>query len=290
MKKTDKNDKPNFYKPYKDYFILDLFSFINDEVKTRTFRELARYLGGSKQFVYREKKKEYFLSAASELSSKIEFRHFGVFFNYQLNFKEQICFVSNNALINIIDTFSFKKLKSEDRISVMSNEFNCIHELKEYNIIEIDESEAYIDAFIHISGDPSVFNNVIINEISNYLIFTFLTEAAEDLKKVSEENTRVTLYNLTQNSINLSEAKDVNKIRYLIELGVLDFLKTKAIVHSNNALASAVSGITGIKQTTAQPYINAYFTDTVKNNPLSNTKEMEKIKHTLNKLGYIKGE
>ena len=286
--KIETNDKPNFYKPYRDYYILDLFDFINNEVKAKTLTELGRYLVKSKEFVYPEKKKEYFLSAANELCDKIEIRYFGVFFNYQLKFKEQICFVSNSALLHIIDTFSPEKLKSKHRISVLGRELDYINEFKGYNVYHINEADEYVDAFIHIAGNPDTLENVIINEISNYLVFIFLTESAEDLKKVSEENTRLTLHDLTQNSIDLSETKDINKIRYLIELGVLEFIKTKAIAHSHNSIASLISGITGIKQTTVQPYINAYFTDTKKNNPLSNTKEMDKIKNTLNKLGRIK--
>ena len=150
------------------------------------------------------------------------------------------------------------------------------------NILEL------IDGIESIKGRELLTNNLLT-------VFTYpfslpqrnqLQEKKQILQNIlDKENEAVKI-----DSIDLSESKGIDKIRYLIELGVLDFLKTKAIVHSNNALASAVSGITGVKQTTVQPYINAYFTDTFKNNPLSNAKEMDKIKHTLNKLGYIKDE
>jgi hypothetical protein len=86
--------------------------------------------------------------------------------------------------------------------------------------------------------------------------------------------------------INLSDTKDINKVRFLIELGIVDYLKDNVFEHSNNAVASALSGVTGIKRETLQSYINAYLTETGKNNPAKNTKEMNKIRQTLNQLGF----
>lgn len=58
-------------------------------------------------------------------------------------------------------------------------------------------------------------------------------------------------------SVDLSDTSAVEKIIYLNELGIIDFLRTKSKAGiSNSSLASILSGITGIKADTLKPSLN----------------------------------
>lgn len=96
----------------------------------------------------------------------------------------------------------------------------------------------------------------------------------------------------TQNNyIDLSDSKGTEKIIMLNELGILDFLREKKPFNvSTNALASAISGLTGIEQKTVQSYINPIFSKDVnqKNNPLNSKKTVSKINQKLISIGYNK--
>lgn len=87
-----------------------------------------------------------------------------------------------------------------------------------------------------------------------------------------------------------SDSSGAEKIVFLYELGVLDFLfKTLPFSTSINKLAQVISAFTGIKQTTAQSYLNPIFSigvDQAKS-PLSE-KNIKSVTEKLMKMGYIK--
>lgn len=89
--------------------------------------------------------------------------------------------------------------------------------------------------------------------------------------------------------IDNSDTKATEKIIYLKELGVLDFLLTKEPFNaSTNALANVLSTITGERANTLQPYLNPIINPTAgqKKNALNNTKNVEKIKQSLISSGF----
>lgn len=89
--------------------------------------------------------------------------------------------------------------------------------------------------------------------------------------------------------LDLSDSNAVEKIIYLNELGIIDFLRTKAKAGiSNGGLASVLSGITGVKPETLKPSLNRLSNnDTAdKNHPYSTQKTVDKIKIFLTKLGF----
>jgi len=90
-------------------------------------------------------------------------------------------------------------------------------------------------------------------------------------------------------SLDLSNTNGIEKIIYLEKLGILDFLRDKEpFKSSTNRLATAISAITGIPKGTAQPYLNPIVSPGAKqkNNPLNSIKKVEKIEHTLIKIGF----
>jgi len=90
-------------------------------------------------------------------------------------------------------------------------------------------------------------------------------------------------------TIDYSETKGTEKIIFLKQLGILDHLKEKQPFDmSTNALASAISGFTGIKAGTVQSYINPINNPTTdqKNNPLNTEKAVQKVNNKLLSIGY----
>lgn len=89
--------------------------------------------------------------------------------------------------------------------------------------------------------------------------------------------------------LDLSDTSAVEKIIYLNELGVIDFLRTKTKMGvSNGGLASVLSGITGIKAETIKPSLNRLSNNDIIDNkhPYYTTKTVDKIKTLLIKLGF----
>ena len=89
--------------------------------------------------------------------------------------------------------------------------------------------------------------------------------------------------------LDLSDAKEVEKIIYLNELGIIDFLRTKTKAGiSNNSLASILSGITGTKADTIKPSLNRLSSNDKLDNrhPYYNDKTVAKVRTFLAKLGF----
>ena len=89
--------------------------------------------------------------------------------------------------------------------------------------------------------------------------------------------------------LDLSDAKEVEKIIYLNELGIIDFLRTKTKAGiSNNSLASILSGITGTKADTIKPSLNRLSSNDKLDNrhPYYNDKTVAKVRTFLTKLGF----
>lgn len=93
-----------------------------------------------------------------------------------------------------------------------------------------------------------------------------------------------------QPSPDFSEDTDnKEKLILLNELGVIDFLKSKAPFNTSvNALATALSGILGIKQKTLQSYLNPMLNPTAgqRNNPYENKELEQKARQKLISIGY----
>ncbi len=91
-----------------------------------------------------------------------------------------------------------------------------------------------------------------------------------------------------ETDFDLSDTKSTEKIIYLHELGILDFLEKNGFNYSKNSLATVISAFTGIKQETAQSYLNPINNSSSiqKNNPLNRKKNVEKIRKKLNDLGF----
>lgn len=82
-----------------------------------------------------------------------------------------------------------------------------------------------------------------------------------------------------------------DKIRFLHEFGILDFLHSHHPFNTSiNSLAKALSYITGEQQSAIQSAINPIFNSKAsdKNNPLNSVKKMENVRNKVGNLGFIK--
>jgi hypothetical protein len=89
--------------------------------------------------------------------------------------------------------------------------------------------------------------------------------------------------------IDLSDTSAVEKIIYLNELGIIDYLRNNTTTGiSNNSLASVLSGITGIKPKTISPSLNRLTKKDVEDNkhPYYKSETVQKVKTFLTKLGF----
>lgn len=90
-------------------------------------------------------------------------------------------------------------------------------------------------------------------------------------------------------SIDYSDNSSAEKIVFLHELGILDFLRTRQpLGMSTNKLAEIISSFTGINQTTAQSYLNPIYSRKVdtKNTPLTE-KNLKLAHEKLVKMGFV---
>lgn len=84
--------------------------------------------------------------------------------------------------------------------------------------------------------------------------------------------------------LDLCDTTAVEKIIYLNELGIIDFLRTKPeFIGSVNLMATVLSAITGIKATTLQPSLNRLTSNDTddKNHPYKTQKTVGKVRQTL---------
>lgn len=89
--------------------------------------------------------------------------------------------------------------------------------------------------------------------------------------------------------VDLSDTSAVEKIIYLNELGIIDFLRTKSKAGiSNSSLASILSGITGIKADTLKPSLNRLSSNDKLDNrhPYYTKKTVIKVRKFLDNLGF----
>lgn len=152
------------------------------------------------------------------------------------------------------------------------------------------DEEEYYKCFERLKGD-------FISDLSNFILFEYFLKTKEDLGNKDTLNILESLAELKSNvsniesgaGVNLSNTKGTEKIIMLHQLGILEFLKQKTPFNtSTNALASVISGITGIKQTSVYPMINPIFKPELsqKNNPLKTNKKVNETKQKLVGIGY----
>jgi exonuclease VII small subunit len=161
----------------------------------------------------------------------------------------------------------------------------------------IKEQKAIIER--HLANFSEIVSNLkdddenqeeIIDLFRNRINTSDKIKAFLEQRKEELENNLNTVHQQSEpEPIDLSDTSAVEKIIYLEELGIIDFLRSKTKVGiSNTALASVLSGITGVKAETIKPSLNRLSNNDIIDNkhPYYTTKTVDKIKLFLSKLGF----
>lgn len=226
-------------------------------------------------------------------------------------------YLLNEDNVKLID---FRKI--EDHLSI--NNFNkahihmlhetlqqlivlCDDHLNKYPIRELQSGED--GAIFTSSSIPEHFRAITLHNerwthsLSNkqkqdfidqnlYNIY-FYSDILYDLKKLSKLlialSGIISGHDISSEDQDFSSNSATEKIIMLEKLGVLEFLRTKEPFNlSINALSSALSGITGEKQTTLQSYINPMMSKGTnqRNNPMTKNKAVAKIESRLTNLRF----
>jgi vacuolar-type H+-ATPase subunit I/STV1 len=89
--------------------------------------------------------------------------------------------------------------------------------------------------------------------------------------------------------IDYCDEKDIDKVRFLIEMGLVDYLRDNHFEHSVSSLATALTSVTGIKHNTLKGYLNAYLsTPDNRQNPMKDSKKVGVIQMKLKAIGFKK--
>lgn len=174
--------------------------------------------------------------------------------------------------INLRDEY-VKQHIDNDEINFIDSEIILI---TEYIRLIIESQKTELEEI----GEMDFKNWVIESNLSSYnKIISFLETRKSELEPEST----------LSEPLDLSDAKAVEKIIYLNELGIIDFLRTKTKAGiSNNSLASILSGITGIKADTIKPSLNRLSSNDKLDirHPYFNEKTVAKVRTFLAKLGF----
>ena len=185
-------------------------------------------------------------------------------------------------------------------------EFSKSVKCKNYHI-DIDRSTLIVSPFevIHSRYQCFDFSNLTIFKeipqyISSFWLFIELSRLYIENKERIEADERKLLCISSANNVqeekpemvlDYSNNLNAEKIVFLAELGILDYLQKKMNdkLHgcSINKLAEVVSTFTGVPQSTVQSYLNPMFSKGAdqSNNPAT-PKNREKVKNKLKNIGF----
>lgn len=171
-----------------------------------------------------------------------------------------------------------KQSEDNDEINFINSEIIFLHEYIK-PVIENQKTE------LEQKGIFDLDKHLIKGKLSSYhKIISFL----ESKKSELEDHLAITTQQLKTELLDLSDTSAVEKIIYLNELGIIDFLRSKAKIGiSNGGLASVISAITGIKQGTIKPSLNRLDKNDIDDNkhPYFKTENVTKIKKRIEDLG-----
>lgn len=152
------------------------------------------------------------------------------------------------------------------------------------NAIDLHEFSKYGFAFEKSEkGNHYKFNIEKIKDFKFALsrIIDFIDNYSEEKEEAIEEE--------HEYSLDLSDTIDIDKVRYLISSGIIDYVKDNHIKTSNNKVAIFFSAVTGIKLETIRRNINEYLKKSESDkNPTNQTDKMEVVRNQLIKLGFNK--
>lgn len=194
----------------------------------------------------------------------------------------------------------FGKIQSDFQQETLLNFNQILNET--LNNLSLDERGIFLDWLEY----EFLYNQLSLNDTQQVSLASvkeqLSTDAIQEIECVINKQKKYTEYLkkwLFENKsksikvelpeIDLSGSSATEKIIYLHQLGVIDFLKNKQpFLSSTNKLATILSAIIDEKSVTIQPMINPILSKKVddKNNPLNSPKPLAKVTKQLNDIGF----
>jgi hypothetical protein len=177
----------------------------------------------------------------------------------------------------VYETFERNKMKVNN--ATFENEINDLIVLFETAVIDIKSMLHTAIINEHYKGGYPNGNPNLLMQIKCYFEYYELYQKAIDKKRLIQQ-----LNTPEPEPLDLSDTSAVEKIIYLNELGIIDFLRTKPeFMGSTNLMATVLSAVTGEKVTTLQTSLNKLINEDTddKNHPYKTTKTVEKVRQTL---------
>ncbi len=207
-------------------------------------------------------------------------------------------------LSRIVNNYADGKLKSiNDKVKNWERLYSEIMEgLNDSQTISIDKLDLWltdIQGFI-LEGSSGYVDYDFIDSKFDKLRLSIIDSYKEKFKECTTRilelkgkiiHDKIASDKSLDNLIDLSDTKTTEKIIYLYELGIFDFLLAKQPFRSSkNALASVLGAITGINPRTIQSYINPINNPDPEvdqtNNPLKRENKVQIIRDKLRSLGF----
>jgi hypothetical protein len=190
---------------------------------------------------------------------------------YDLSYKVFLASKVENVYWSHCSTETYLKTFEARYNEALKNDFNTI-----CNEIEFINSE--IKALIQLEKN---FSNTNYHPDLIYPIRKKIKLLENKMETLNPSNAEIL--------IDYNDSSCVEKIIFLHQVGILDYLKTISPFNlSTNKLAEYLSAITGEKVTTLQSNLNPIFNPTTsqKNNPLNSSSAVKKISDKLTNMGF----
>jgi hypothetical protein len=171
-----------------------------------------------------------------------------------------------------------------ERAEIYISENNDIEKLEKTTIESFYERNK-------MNEDDFPYNDALLN-VETQGIINIVRKNLYYFKRSNEFHTKkLKLERLLQkeDEFDYANEKDIDKVRFLIEMGLVNYLSKNHFAHSTSSLATALSGVTGIKHSTLKGYLNAYLsTPENKQNPMNDSKKVGVIQMKLKAIGFKK--
>ncbi len=266
--------KPNIYLPEKDYFINDVFDYINSTVKTSVINKLGFILRKENHYLSIEKKKQYYFEIAENLSQKIDFNLFEFGFLYNVNFEKNICFIMESTLVNIIQ-WSPNINDNPNQIAIVGNDLiDTCYVTRDFKEVVIEGYEDFIKKFIEVKGSEY---EGLIRQLIDYIVFDYLINLSKNLDQKSNINSNSVV--TRKGKTNILNGKPLNLYeRFLIANEVVQLEnKIRRLKISEAEKHNLLSLILGCNIDNAKKIMNGNYDAKVKENLLADYYETLKL-------------
>lgn len=236
----------------------------------------------TKTLKYETNQNLYIESLISDLKKKINLKNFNNF-PYEFDLIQNKIVFGHNTISYFTEEFEYKNgIKNRGlarNFFTLINEYKEVYDIDRYDIIKLQDEEKIRNTFINLHKKELLEISYFIQ--LEYWLKNLNTTPTKEIDNNTFDETPL---------LDLSQSKGTEKIIYLQELGILDFIQKKHPYLSVNGLANLFSAITGENTTTLQPYLNPIINseNDQRKNPYNSEKTVFKVRNKLIELNIKK--